>query len=63
MVTGLTLLITFGTDVCKNCVTVSFTKIEAVKAKLNLRDVNEFLSVLSTFTVDLDDIRHMEICT
>jgi hypothetical protein len=63
VVTGLTLLITFGTDVCKNCVTVSFMKIDAVKTILNLRDVNEFLSVLPTFTVDLGDIRHKEICT
>jgi hypothetical protein len=46
VVTGLTLQIKFGTDVCKNCVTASFMKIDAVKAILNLRDVNEFLFVL-----------------
>jgi len=61
VVTGLTLLITFGTDASKNCVTVSFMKIDAVKAILHLRGVNVFLSVLSTFTVDLGDIRHKEI--
>ena len=55
MVTGLTLLIPFGTDVCKNCVTVSFRKIDAVKAILNLRDINPYfphlLSIRVTFGI------------